>query len=689
MLSSRLLRSLPRATPALSRSSNAFRPSYSGASSFIRHQSTGGEEKIKGQVIGIDLGTTNSAVAVMEGKIPRIIENAEGARTTPSVVAFTPDGERLVGISAKRQAVVNPENTLFATKRLIGRKFTDSEVQRDIKEVPYKIVQHTNGDAWVEARGQKYSPSQIGGFVLQKMKETAEAYLNKNVKNAVVTVPAYFNDSQRQATKDAGQIAGLNVLRVVNEPTAAALAYGLDKEADRVIAVYDLGGGTFDISILEIQKGVFEVKSTNGDTHLGGEDFDVVLVRHLVQQFKKDSGIDLSNDRMAIQRIREAAEKAKIELSSSLQTDINLPFITADASGPKHINMKITRSQLERLIEPLINRTIDPVRKALKDANLKASDIQEVILVGGMTRMPKVTESVKSIFGREPAKSVNPDEAVAIGAAVQGAVLAGEVMDVLLLDVTPLSLGIETLGGVFTRLINRNTTIPTKKSQIFSTAADFQTAVEIKVFQGERELVRDNKLLGNFQLVGIPPAHRGVPQIEVTFDIDADSIVHVHAKDKATNKDQSITIASGSGLSDSEIQNMVDDAERYGEQDKERKAAIESANRADSVVNDTEKALKEFEDKLDKTEADAIREKIASLREFITKSQAGEGTTTAAELKEKTDDLQVASLNLFDKMHKARASEQPSSTSGSGSGSGSDSTGTSGEASGEEGEKKA
>ena len=666
-------------------------------SSFTRYQSTGGEEKVKGQVIGIDLGecqllwssipaasltfllpgTTNSAVAVLEGKTPKIIENAEGSslsetkgsqantdittlgtRTTPSVVAFAQDGERLVGISAKRQAVVNPENTLFATKRLIGRKYTDAECQRDIKEVPYKIIQHTNGDAWVEARGQKYSPSQIGGFVLQKMKETAESYLNKSIKNGVVTVPAYFNDSQRQATKDAGQIAGLNVLRVVNEPTAAALAYGLEKENDRVIAVYDLGGGTFDISILEIQKGVFEVKSTNGDTHLGGEDFDISLVRHLVQQFKKDSGIDLSNDRMAIQRIREAAEKAKIELSSSLQTDINLPYITADASGPKHINLKMSRSQLENLVEPLIGRTIDPVRKALKDANLQAKDIQEVILVGGMTRMPKVTDSVKSIFGRDPAKSVNPDEAVAIGAAIQGAVLAGEVMDVLLLDVTPLSLGIETLGGVFTRLINRNTTIPTKKSQIFSTAADFQTAVEIKVYQGERELVRDNKLLGNFQLVGIPPAHRGVPQIEVTFDIDADSIVHVHAKDKSTNKDQSITIASGSGLSDAEIQGMVQDAEKYGEQDKERKAAIEAANRADSVLNDTEKALKDFADKIDKTESDQLKEKIATLREFVAKNQSGEGTATAAELKEKTDELQMSSLNLFDKMHKARQEEQ-------------------------------
>jgi len=574
------------------------------------------------------------------------------------VVGFTKEGERLVGIAAKRQAVVNPENTLFATKRLIGRKFTDPEVQRDIKEVPYKIVSHTNGDAWVEAMGQKYSPSQIGGFVLGKMKETAEAYLGKQIKNAVVTVPAYFNDSQRQATKDAGQIASLNVLRVINEPTAAALAYGLEKESDRVIAVYDLGGGTFDISILEIQKGVFEVKSTNGDTHLGGEDFDITLVRHIVQNFKKESGIDLSGDRMAVQRIREAAEKAKIELSSSPQTDINLPFITADASGPKHINMKLSRSQLESLVDPLIQKTIEPVRKALKDANLQAKDIQEVILVGGMTRMPKVIESVKSIFGREPAKSVNPDEAVAVGAAIQGAVLAGEVTELLLLDVTPLSLGIETLGGVFTRLINRNTTIPTKKSQTFSTAADFQSAVEIKVYQGERELVRDNKLLGNFQLVGIPPAHRGVPQIEVTFDIDADSIVHVHAKDKSTGKDQSITIASSSGLSDNEIENMVQDAEKYAEADKARKDAIEAANRADSVLTDTEKALKEFEDRLDKTEADKIREKIASLREFVTKSQAGEGMTTAEELKAKTDELQQASLSLFDQMHRAKHEQQ-------------------------------
>ncbi|KAF3913476.1 hypothetical protein AA313_de0206560 [Arthrobotrys entomopaga] len=667
MLAARAARCLPRGGATRMWNQTPLRSSLSSV--YARHQST--DQKVQGAVIGIDLGTTNSAVCIMEGKTPRIIENAEGSRTTPSVVGFTNDGERLVGISAKRQSIVNSDATVFATKRLIGRKFTDAEVQKDIKEVPFKIVQHSNGDAWVEARGQKYSPSQIGGFILGKMKETAEGYLSKPVKNAVVTVPAYFNDSQRQATKDAGQIAGLNVLRVVNEPTAAALAYGLDKDADKIIAVYDLGGGTFDVSILEIQKGVFEVKSTNGDTHLGGEDFDITLVRHLVEQFKKEQNIDLSKDRMAIQRIREAAEKAKIELSSSPTTDINLPFITADASGPKHINTKLTRPQFEKLVDPLVTKTIEPVRKALKDAGLQAKEVQEVLLVGGMTRMPKVIETVKSLFGRDPAKSVNPDEAVAIGAAIQGAVLAGEVTDLLLLDVTPLSLGIETLGGVFTRLINRNTTIPTKKSQVFSTAADFQTAVEIKVYQGERELVRDNKLLGNFQLVGIPPAHRGVPQIEVTFDIDADSIVHVHAKDKSTNKDQSITIASGSGLSDSEIQSMVDDAEKYAETDKARKHLIETANRADSVINDTEKAMKDFAEKLDKEEAEKIREKITALREVVSQSQAGEGNLTGDELKAKIDELQMASLTLFDKMHTAareKESSTPSDDSSSSSG---------------------
>ncbi|SCV02800.1 LAMI_0H03092g1_1 [Lachancea mirantina] len=607
--------------------------------------------KVQGQVIGIDLGTTNSAVAVMEGKVPKIIENAEGARTTPSVVAFTKDGERLVGIPAKRQAVVNPENTLFATKRLIGRRFEDAEVQRDIKQVPYKIVKHSNGDAWLEARGQTYSPSQIGGFVLNKMKETAEAYLGKNVKNAVVTVPAYFNDSQRQATKDAGQIVGLNVLRVVNEPTAAALAYGLEKSDTKVVAVFDLGGGTFDISILDIDNGVFEVKSTNGDTHLGGEDFDIFLLREIVQAFKKESGIDLQNDRMAIQRIREAAEKAKIELSSTVATEINLPFITADASGPKHINMKFTRAQFESLTEPLIKRTVDPVKKALKDANLSTSDVSDVILVGGMSRMPKVVETVKQLFGKEPSKAVNPDEAVAIGAAIQGAVLAGEVTDVLLLDVTPLSLGIETLGGVFTRLIPRNTTIPTKKSQIFSTAAAGQTSVEIRVFQGERELVRDNKLIGNFTLSGIPPAPKGVPQIEVSFDIDADGIINVSARDKASNKDASITVAGSSGLSDSEIEQMVNDAEKYREQDEIKKKAIENANKADQLANDTESSLKEFEAKLDKAEAQKVKDQITSLREIVARVQSGE-EVDAEDLKTKTDELQTASMKLFEQMYK-------------------------------------
>lgn len=620
--------------------------------------------KVQGSVIGIDLGTTNSAVAIMEGKIPKVIENAEGGRTTPSVVAFTKDGERLVGVAAKRQAVVNPTNTFFATKRLIGRRWEDAEIQKDIKQVPYKIVKHSNGDAWLEANGKEYSPAQIGGFVLNKMKETAEGYLGKTVKNAVVTVPAYFNDSQRQATKDAGQIVGLNVLRVVNEPTAAALAYGLDKNEDKVVAVFDLGGGTFDISILEIQKGIFEVKSTNGDTHLGGEDFDIALVRFIIEQFKKETSIDLENDRMAIQRIREASEKAKVELSSSLKTDINLPFITADASGPKHINISISRSQFEGLTDSLVKRTIDPVKKALKDANLKANEIDEVILVGGMSRMPKVGETVKSLFGRDPNKSVNPDEAVAIGAAIQGAVLAGEVQDVLLLDVAPLSLGIETLGGVFTRLISRNTTIPTKKSQVFSTAATGQTSVEIRVYQGERELVRDNKLIGNFTLSGIPPAPKGVPQIEVTFDIDADGIINVSAKDKGTNKDASITVAGSSGLTDNEIEKMVKDAETYAEQDKSRRESIETANRADSVMNETENSLNEFEAQVDKAEAEKIRAKISELREVVARAQAGEEVDSAL-IKEKTDEVQNASLKLFEQVYKSKQAENDKSSSSS------------------------
>ncbi|PRT55164.1 Heat shock protein SSC1, mitochondrial [Wickerhamiella sorbophila] len=614
--------------------------------------------KIQGTVIGVDLGTTNSAVAVMEGKTPKVIENSEGARTTPSVVAFTKDGERLVGVPAKRQAVVNPENTLFATKRLIGRRFEDAEVQKDIKEVPYKIVKHTNGDAWVEARGQKYSPSQIGGFVLTKMKETADAYLGKAVKNAVVTVPAYFNDSQRQATKDAGQIAGLNVLRVVNEPTAAALAYGLEKDDDKLIAVFDLGGGTFDISILEIQKGVFEVKSTNGDTHLGGEDFDIVLVREIVGKFKKETGIDLSGDRMAVQRIREAAEKAKVELSSSSKTEVNLPFITADASGPKHINETLTRAQFEKLVDPLLKRTVEPVKKALKDADVSASQVNEVILVGGMTRMPKVNDIVKEVFNREPSRSVNPDEAVAIGAAIQGAVLSGEVQDVLLLDVTPLSLGIETLGGVFTRLINRNTTIPTRKAQVFSTAATGQTSVEIRVYQGERELVRDNKLIGNFTLGGIPPAPKGVPQIEVTFDIDADGIINVSARDKGTNKDASITVAGSSGLSDSEIENMIKDAEKYADQDKARREMIDAANRSDGAANEIENSLNEYRAQLDANDVKELEAKVAEVRELVARSQAGE-EVDKEDLRVKTDEMQNKSLEVFKKVYENKAKEQP------------------------------
>ncbi|KAL6605051.1 heat shock protein 70 precursor [Neocallimastix californiae] len=610
--------------------------------------------KVKGQVIGIDLGTTNSCVAVMDGKNPRVIENAEGARTTPSVVAFSKEGELMVGQPAKRQAVVNPENTLFATKRLIGRRFDDKAIAKDMESVPYKIIKHKNGDAWVQAHDKQYSPAQIGGFVLMKMKETAEGFLGKSVKNAVVTVPAYFNDAQRQATKDAGSIAGLNVLRVINEPTAAALAYGLDKNGDRVVAVYDLGGGTFDISILEIQKGVFEVKSTNGDTHLGGEDFDAALVKHIVEAFKKESGIDLSKDRMALQRVREAAEKAKIELSSTMTTDISLPFITADASGPKHINMKFTRAQFESLTNQLIQRTVEPCKKAIRDAGVTNKDINEVILVGGMSRMPKVQQSVSSLFGREPSKSVNPDEAVAIGAAIQGGVLAGDVTDILLLDVTPLSLGLETLGGVFTRLINRNTTIPTKKSQVFSTAADGQTQVEIKVYQGERELCRDNKLLGEFKLVGLPPAPRGVPKIEVTFDIDADGIVNVSAKDQATGKDQSITIAASSGLSESEIENMILEAEKHAESDKKKKDVIEIVNNAQTVIADTEKAMNDFKDQLDATESEKIKGLLEELKGLCAQDI---DSLTVEQVKGKIDEVQQASLKLFELVYKNKSNE--------------------------------
>src|SRR6201985_683548 len=599
------------------------------------------------KVIGIDLGTTNSCVAVMEGKSAKVIENSEGMRTTPSMVAFTESGERLVGQSAKRQAVTNPENTFFAIKRLIGRRFTDPMVKKDMDLVPYKIIPGDNGDAWVESRGKKMAPSEISAFILQKMKETAEAYLGEKVAQAVITVPAYFNDSQRQATKDAGKIAGLEVLRIINEPTAAALAYGMERKGSGTIAVYDLGGGTFDISVLEIGDGVFEVKSTNGDTFLGGEDFDKKIIDYLADEFKKETGIDLRSDKLALHSRKEAAEKAKIELSSSVQTEVNLPFITADQHGPKHLNIKLTRAKLEALVDDLIQRTIGPCRNALKDAGLKASEINDVILVGGMTRMPKVIEPVKQFFGKEPHRGVNPDEVVAIGAAIQAGVLPGDVKDVLLLDVTPLSLGIETLGGVFTRIIDRNTTIPTKKSQVFSTAEDTQQAVTIKVYQGEREMAADNKSLGRFDLQGIPPAPRGVPQIEVTFDIDANGIVSVTAKDKATGKEQQIRIQASGGLSDADIQKMVKDAEAHAGEDKKRREGVESKNQADALIHSTEKALSEHGDKVDASQKAAIENAIANLKEAVKGDDA-------EDIKAKSNALAQASMKLGEAMYKAQ-----------------------------------